>query len=203
MLRPVQVEALHHTLSSPPHNLPVLVLSIDDLYLTHSAQVSLAHSQPSNPLIQHRGQPSTHDITLGSSLFTAITCRNSNIRIPSYDKSAFRGAGDRRPESDWLVANREAQPRIEVVIFEGWCVGFRALSGDEVQRKWEAAKAEFERDGERYQGQLGKLKLESVLFVNEQLKRYDALTDQIGAFIHMYVGKIAERICCTSLTWAL
>lgn len=142
-------------------------------------------SHPNNPLVQHRGQPSTHEVELGAKLFEALANRQENIKLPSYDKSAFSGGGDRRPESEWKIINASGSPPVEVVVFEGWCVGFRALSDDEVERKWRAAKAEYETLGDQYQGQLGKLQLESVLFVNEQLRRYDVLTDRFGAFVHM------------------
>lgn len=114
---------------------------------------------------------------LGTDLFRAINERRPIIKIPSYDKSAFSGAGDRRPESEWSVINRDGQPPVQVVIFEGWCVGFRALADEEVERKWNAAKEEFQDKGESYQGRLGRLELESVLFVNEKLKAYDQLTE--------------------------
>ena len=46
------------------------------------------------------------------------------VRVPSYDRSAFMGQGDRRPESAW--------PRIrgplDLVIVEGWMLGFRPRS---------------------------------------------------------------------------
>jgi len=126
--------------------------------------------------VQHRGQPSTHDVKLGIELFRAINERRTNIKVPSYDKSAFSGAGDRRPESEWGVINRHDQPPVRVVIFEGWCVGFRPLSNEEVERKWQAAKAEFQAQGSEYQGRLGRLELSSVLFVNNKLKAYDELT---------------------------
>lgn len=94
--------------------------------------------------MQHRGQPSTHDVKLGIETFAAITNRKHNIQVPSYDKSAFTGAGDRLPTSKWEICNREGEPPVEVVIFEGWCVGFRALSDEDVERKWKAAVQEFE-----------------------------------------------------------
>ena len=86
-----------------------MVLSIDDLYLPHADQKALAKSHPNNPLVQHRGQPSTHDIDTGIKLFEALADRQRNIKIPSYDKSAFSGAGDRRPESEWETVNDEGE----------------------------------------------------------------------------------------------
>jgi len=81
--------------------------------------------------------------------------------------------------------NAGGQAPIEVVIFEGWCVGFRPLSDWEVEEKWNKAKWQYEREGEGYKGQLGKNRLDSVIFVNQSLRQYDELTDQFGAFIHM------------------
>ncbi|KAK4968078.1 hypothetical protein LTR66_011892 [Elasticomyces elasticus] len=175
------VSTLSATLSSPPYNLPTVVLSIDDLYLSHDAQVELAKTHAGNPLVQHRGEPSTHDVALGAKLFAAIRSHESDIRIPSYDKSAFSGQGDRRPESEWKVINREGTNPVEVVIFEGWCVGFRALSDAELKKKWEDAKAE----GGEYRGQLAKHTLENLAFVNKKLRGYDQLTDQLNAFLHI------------------
>ncbi|THX31376.1 putative uridine/cytidine kinase [Aureobasidium pullulans] len=179
------VSALYKTLTSPPHNLPTVVLSIDDLYLPHSAQKSLAQSQPTNPLIQHRGQPSTHDIPLGKDIFSQLFSRQQNIRIPFYDKSAHSGQGDRTDPEAWEVVNKEGEPPVEVVIFEGWCVGFRSLSDEELVQKWEAAKAARIFDGEAYHGRLAALELEHVSFVNEALRQYDALTDYFGALVHI------------------
>jgi D-glycerate 3-kinase len=153
-----------------------LVFSIDDLYLPHNEQDALAKSQPNNPLVQHRGQPSTHDVKLGTETFAAIANRKHDIQVPSYDKSAFGGTGDRLPIDEWTICNREGEPPVEVVIFEGWCVGFRALSDAEVERKWKAEVQKFESKGDAYEGRLGKLQLDSVLFVNNKLREYDEMT---------------------------
>lgn len=161
------------------------MLSIDDLYLPHDQQQALAKTHPGNPLVQHRGVPSTHDIRTGVELFDSLMRREPNIKLPSYDKSQFNGAGDRRPENEWEIVNATGQKPVEVVVFEGWCVGFRPLTDAEVENKWNAAKIEAEAPGSTYKGRLGKLKLEDVLFVNDKLRGYDALTDKFGAFVHM------------------
>lgn len=71
------------------------------------------------------------------------------------------------------------------MVFEGWCVGFRALSDADLEAKWIAAKEQNEWPGDEYKGQLGKQELESVKFVNEKLREYDALTDRFDAFVHI------------------
>ena len=158
------------------------MLSIDDLYLTHNLQSELAASHPSNPLIQHRGQPSTHDLRLALSIFSDLRQREAT-KIPHYDKSAYGGQGDRVRKDEWLDVNRDKRQKTEVVIFEGWCVGFRALRKDKLIREWEGAVRERQKGN--YIGRLGWHRLEDVEYVNEALREYDQLTDQLDALIHL------------------
>lgn len=174
------MSTLCNTLASKPYNLPTVVLSIDDLYLTHDQQQTLARRHPHNPLVQHRGQPSTHDVQLGTKLFESLRRRDNQIKIPSYDKSAYHGQGDRREQSEWTVVNEDPSKRpVEVVIFEGWCVGFRPRSDDQLEQKWREAKSQADNGQKEYSGRLGKLKLEDVKFVNEALKQYNDLTESV------------------------
>ena len=162
--------------------IPNVVLSIDDLYLPHQAQCDLAESHPDNPLIQHRGQPSTHDLPLALSLLSDLIERR-HTRVPVYDKSAFGGQGDRRPQEKWRAVNVPGQPNIQIIILEGWCVGFRALSDVDLKRAWE--EAVFRREHTSYEGRLGFCSLEDVDFVNKALRSYDEITDQLDALIHI------------------
>ena len=159
-----------------------IVLSIDDFYLTRQQQSELAAKHPKNPLIQHRGQPSTHDLPLALSVLSDL-CQGNTVKIPSYDKSACQGQGDRSPEEGWKVGNEDGKPSIAVVILEGWCVGFRALAVDEVKRKWEIAVAD--RNAGHYDGRLGWNRLEDVEFINNALMDYDEITDRLDALIHL------------------
>ena len=158
------------------------MLSIDDLYLTHKLQSELAASHPSNPLIQHRGQPSTHDLRLALSLFSHLR-QGEVTRLPRYDKSAYGGQGDRVRTEEWLEVNQDSRRKTKVIIFEGWCVGFRALPKEKLIGAWEGAVRE--RETENYVGRLGWNRLEDVEYVNEALREYDQLTDQLDALIHL------------------
>lgn len=80
------------------------------------------------------------------------------------------------PEDQWEVVNQAGQKTIKVVIFEGWCVGFRPLDDDELKRKWDDAVQQREK-GEGYDGRLGHVKLEDVQAINDALRRYDKLTE--------------------------
>jgi D-glycerate 3-kinase len=171
-----QVSTLQNTLRSEPYSLSVVTLSLDDIYLTHADQVALAQAHPTNPLLQHRGQPSTHDLALGEQVFASLAAEQPTA-IPQYDKSAFAGQGDRVPQSQWEVVNAEGQKKVKVVIFEGWCVGFRAWDEQTLLAKWEDAVRQKE-SGD-YQGRLGHVQFEDVKTVNDALRQYDALTESV------------------------
>ncbi|KAL9624389.1 MAG: hypothetical protein Q9160_001351 [Pyrenula sp. 1 TL-2023] len=177
----VLVSQIKSALESPPSNLPTAVFSLDDLYLKHSDQLSLAHSHPDNPLLQHRGQPSTHDVALGLSVVSSFH-QNQPTKIPQYNKAAFNGQGDRSPESEWEEVNQPGDPPIRVVIFEGWAVGFRPLDDEDLRLKWSEALAKVE-SGD-YLGRLGYNRLEDVMDINEALRSYDEMTNQLDALIH-------------------
>lgn len=110
---------------------------------------------------------------LARELFSALE-EGREVKIPVYDKSAYRGQGDRAPPSQWKTRNAPGQPTIQVVIFEGWCVGFRAMSSQDMRARLEAPSTT-----------LHKHRLEDLEFVNEKLWGYDVMTDSFDAFIHI------------------
>ena len=173
---------LKRTLSQVPHSLSTVVISLDDFYLRHEDQVKLAASHPRNPLVQHRGQPSTHDLDLLMSTLSSLQKREP-VKLPQYDKSAFKGAGDRSSSAVWEEVNRPSEDTIEVVILEGWCTAFRALTSSQLQQKWQAAKDAIASG--TVDGQLGRIQLEDAAFVNEALKAYEQVWILSDALIHI------------------
>ena len=104
------------------------VLSIDDFYWTRAQQQALADSHRFNPLLQMRGNPGTHDIELAMQTLTQLVRRpvdgeEAIVAVPRYDKSAYNGRGDRAPAEMWPRVHRP----VDVVLLEGWCLGFRPL----------------------------------------------------------------------------
>jgi D-glycerate 3-kinase len=96
-------------------------VSIDDFYLTRAEQLALAARHAGNRYFAQRGLPGTHDIALGTSIVRALRDLGTAIlSIPTYDKGALAGKGDRKPNGEWRVA---AGP-IDLVILEGWMLGF-------------------------------------------------------------------------------
>ncbi|CAI7670253.1 unnamed protein product [Penicillium bialowiezense] len=125
-------DALVKTLKGRNHT--TINLSLDDLYLDHEDLVTLRTSNPSNKLVQARGQPGTHDMALARNFFESLNSGH-DVLIPSFDKSKFNGEGGRGPIETW-----ERVPSgvtIDVVVFEGWCVGFQPLEELDIQKRWE------------------------------------------------------------------
>ena len=138
---------------------------MDDIYLTHDDQSRLAARYPDNPLLQHRGQPSTHDVELGLLTFSSLK-EQRPTKIPQYNKAA----------SEWEEVNN-GSTKIKIVLFEGWCTGFRPLEPAVLKQKWE--KAVQSKTAGEYVGRLGHNRLEDVMVINDALKKYDELTESV------------------------
>ena len=54
--------------------------------------------------------------------------RTDPIELPVFDKSAHSGYGDRAPTTVCIT------PPVDVVIFEGWCLGFKPIPDDQLAR---------------------------------------------------------------------
>ncbi|KAG2153284.1 P-loop containing nucleoside triphosphate hydrolase protein [Suillus clintonianus] len=167
-------------LSSPPHALSVTVLSIDDLYLPHSGLQSLAESHPNNILFQGRGQPGTHDVPLGTSVLKNLKKINDvdagAVDIPFFDKSLFNGKGDRVSHGETVKGP------VDVVVLEGWCVGFFPTSKELVEERWKQPVPTLEPD---IFDMKTFVSVDHVLAVNERLKRYVEWWDALDAFIQI------------------
>ena len=124
-------------LISENSNHRVLVLSIDDLYLTRAERLHLGRTV--HALCAIRGLPGTHDIGRGHQILdqllnagpTAVT------RIPRFDKAI----DDRVPVADF----DSFVGRPDLILLEGWCVG--ALPGPAWEGPINAREARDDPDG--------------------------------------------------------
>ncbi|TMW68592.1 hypothetical protein Poli38472_006060 [Pythium oligandrum] len=99
------------------------IVSLDDVYLTRAEQVALAEANPTNPLLQHRGNPGTQDMPLLMQFISECKTSSGEIASPRFDKSLHGGRGDRLPVEKW----ERVKGPLDVLLVEGWCMGFRAL----------------------------------------------------------------------------
>ena len=110
-------------------------LSLDDVYHTRAARAALAERV--HPLLATRGVPGTHDLALLWSVFESLTA--DRIRLPVFDK----GLDDRGPIDAWP---RCAGP-LDVLVFEGWCLGVEPQQDAELAAPVNALEAEEDADG--------------------------------------------------------
>ena len=158
------------------HGLQVINVSLDDFYLDHDGLVRVGEEQKSNPLFKTRGQPGTHDEELAMEFFESLRTGKAVVEVPSFDKSKFNGEGDRVPRNQWRHVSN--QPPVDIIIFEGWCVGFQAITPDQVRQKWEQAREQSQSEPSTAESQMpirtiGNLKLEHLLVVNSKLRVYN------------------------------
>ncbi len=88
-------------------------LSLDDLYLSRADRQQLAGATGS-PLFRTRGPPGTHDVALGCEVLDALA-RPGLVRLPRFDKATDNPVDP--------AAWPEVEGPVDVVLFEGWCVG--------------------------------------------------------------------------------
>lgn len=90
--------------------LRTVTLSLDDLYLTKAERLTLA--QDEHPLFATRGVPGTHDVALGEAILDALRADRTTT-LPRFDKAA----------DDRAAEGKIAEGPVDVILFEGWCVG--------------------------------------------------------------------------------
>jgi D-glycerate 3-kinase len=111
-----------------------VALSLDDFYLTGEDQDLLAASSKTNhapnELLKLRGNAGTHDLNLLNNTISDLKACKRNLRLPRYDKSLRAGKGDRAPLEEWDLVNdgNGGEKDVDIVLFEGWMLGFDSLS---------------------------------------------------------------------------
>lgn len=158
------------------HGYNTRALSIDDLYHDHRELIAIREKYPENKILRTRGQPGTHDEALAKEFFGNLFEDGSGsaqsdraVRWPAYDKSLHHGQGGRVPQKQW--ENVSLNPPLDILIFEGWCLGFQPLNQRPVTDKWQKAKTTQDKS-ERSTTTLADHRLEDLLQINQALERY-------------------------------
>jgi D-glycerate 3-kinase len=99
-----------------------VAISIDDFYRTKAERKQLSDSI--HPLLITRGVPGTHDVSLAIQTIDSLINYKGSITIPRFNKAI----DDRFPEQYWDVVGEP----IDIVVFEGWCLGAQAQSDDQL-----------------------------------------------------------------------
>ena len=113
-------------------------LSLDDLYLTRAERRERARTI--HPLFETRGVPGTHDVELGREIFAALSrTEPSRVALPRFDKAL----DDRADPARWP----EVETPLDCIVFEGWCLGARAVPERELAAPINALERERDPDG--------------------------------------------------------
>ncbi|MCK5491662.1 MAG: hypothetical protein KAJ14_00965, partial [Candidatus Omnitrophica bacterium] len=117
--------------------------SIDDIYKTYEDRESMGEEIHS--LFAIRGVPGTHDVELGIKILEELkgSGEDSNVRIPQFDKMLRGSKGDRKLQEEWPIV----KGKVDIVIFEGWCVGVRAQENEELKEAINGLEREEDKSG--------------------------------------------------------
>lgn len=171
--------------------LNVTVFSVDDFYLPFDGLERVARENSGNGLLQGRGQPGTHDVQLCSDILSSLETINSGtsstVELPVFDKSQNGGRGDRLSKTVIVTAP------LDLVLFEGWCLGFQSLSPGDLQRRYREATRDAAA-GQCSSLTFAKHSLAHLEAINEHLRRIEeAWYPYIHAFVQLVPTAAASQ----------
>lgn len=125
------------TMLSERYALRCVSLSLDDFYLTKLERKQLATKV--HPLLETRGVPGTHDIPLALETIASLIDGSGETLIPRFDKSR----DDRMP----LEQCDSISGPVDIIVFEGWCVGAEAQTAEQLVKPLNSLETERDTDG--------------------------------------------------------
>ena len=158
-----------------PGEYSVVVLSIDDFYLTRAERRELARAV--HPLLATRGVPGTHDIPMLRDCIARLRGlgQGERCRLPRFDKAA----DERADSSSWPAVTGP----IDLVILEGWCVGSVAETDADLDAPVNELEADEDPDG-RWRR-----------YVNERLRTdYAEVFAELAGSPPLFVGCAGDRV---------
>ncbi len=145
--------------------LNVFKISIDDFYKTRKDRINL--SKRIHPMLLTRGVPGTHDIKMMLDFFKNSKKKKfKKMKLPLFDKSI----DDRLPKKKWY----EIKKRPDVIILEGWCVGAKAQTNQEIKKSMNSMEKTMDKQ------------LKGRKFVNYNLQTsYKKLFKQLDTLLYL------------------
>ena len=125
------------TVLNERYDLRCVSLSLDDFYLTKLGRQQLAIEV--HPLLETRGVPGTHDIPLALKTLAQLVDGSVQTLIPRFDKSR----DDRMP----MEQCDSISGQVDIIILEGWCVGAKPQTADQLVEPLNSLEAEQDTDG--------------------------------------------------------
>lgn len=116
------------------HGLKAATLSLDDLYLGRADRQRLAREV--HPLFATRGVPGTHAPARGLAIFDDLAAGRA-LSLPRFDK----GTDEQSRGGEGVTGP------VDVLLFEGWCVGCPPQADEELLAPVNALEADEDADG--------------------------------------------------------
>jgi D-glycerate 3-kinase len=187
---------LCQVLESPPHLLSVATASIDDFYAPYSKLVEISESCPQNLLLNGRGHPGTHDLELARNFLKDLRSINEpvangparEVSLPCFDKSLRGGAGDR------VESKSVKRAPVDVVVMEGWCMGFCPITLEEIDKRWSELDKRL-----KSMFSISKYRKQDVVEINQHLKNYLDLWNYFGVCVQVRVRPLFHTMYFYSL----
>ena len=119
--------------------LSMACLSLDGLYMRKAQRSALSRNVHS--LLETRGVPGTHDVARAEDLLDLLIDADHErvVALPVFDKAL----DDRAPAGQWPIVDAP----VDVVLFEGWCMGARPQKPGALDEPVNALEAERDRSG--------------------------------------------------------
>jgi D-glycerate 3-kinase len=118
------------------YQLNIVVMSLDDFYLSRSTRDKLA--KDIHPLLKTRGVPGTHDTSLLKNILDKVKSRETDFFIPRFNKAT----DDPYEKSQWQYIEKP----IDILILEGWCWGVTAQTNEQLREPINALEQENDKN---------------------------------------------------------
>ncbi|MBU2870644.1 kinase [Colwellia sp. E2M01] len=132
------------------YQLNVVVMSLDDFYLTSQKRQQLATDI--HPLLATRGVPGTHDITALKETLSKLAAHETGFSIPRFNKAT----DEPFPESEWTLIDKP----VDIILLEGWCWGVQPQTDEQLKSPINELELQHDLTGEWRN------------YVNQQLKDF-------------------------------
>ena len=105
------------------YQLNVVVMSLDDFYLTREKRIQLADDI--HPLLATRGVPGTHDVSALDKTLTQLKEQKTGFSIPKFNKAT----DEPFPKENWTTIEKP----VDIILLEGWCWGVEPQSEEQLK----------------------------------------------------------------------
>lgn len=120
------------------HPLNVVIMSLDDFYLTGEKRQQLAENI--HPLLATRGVPGTHDMATLEHVLLQLKTKKTGFSIPRFNKAT----DEPYPKEQWTVVDKP----IDIILLEGWCWGVKPQTEEQLRSAINELELQYDAKGE-------------------------------------------------------